>query len=303
MDYSFPRYLLSKQTVDDRALNRPVYEALRAHLPSGPLRIVEAGAGIGTMFVRLLRWDLLREAEYVAVDALSENAAFALDWIPDWASRNGLGVEPEGQGRLRLFDSGRQVRLAFTAADVFDFIRSGPASSDLLIAHALLDLLPLPESLGPLFSLLKPGGLGWLTINFDGVTSLEPAFDPGLDAEIERLYHRTMDERPGGGDSRTGRHLFAHLKAAGADLLAAGPSDWAVHPVQGAYPADEAHFLEFILRFFEESLAGCPELPPGALADWLAARRGQVERAELVYLAHQLDFLVRVPNPVPLRAA
>ncbi len=303
MEYSFPRYLLSKQTVDDRALNRSVYEALLANLPGGPLRIVEVGAGIGTMPLRLLRWSLLAQAEYVAVEAQVENVRYALDWIPDRAARDGLQAERDGENRLRLFDAGRQVRLEFAAADVFDFVDSRPAPADLLIAHAFLDLLPLPDSLGPLFSLLKPGGLAWLTVNFDGVTAFEPPLDPVLDEVIERLYHRTMDERPGGGDSRAGRHLFSHLRATGAELLAAGPSDWVVHPAGGRYPADEAYFLEFILHFFEESLDGRPELGAGVLDGWLAKRRGQLERAELVYVAHQLDFLARAPASQARRTA
>ncbi len=55
------------------------------------------------------------------------------------------------------------------------------------------------------------------------------------------------------------------------------------------------HFLEFILHFFEESLAGRPELDPKALAGWLKRRREQLKRAELVFAAHQLDFLARKP--------
>jgi len=41
--------------VDDRALNKDVLRALKTHLPAQPLRIIEVGAGIGTMAVRLLR--------------------------------------------------------------------------------------------------------------------------------------------------------------------------------------------------------------------------------------------------------
>lgn len=54
MEYSFPRYLLAKQTVDDRALNKDVFAALNANLPAAPLSIVEIGAGIGTMLRRLV---------------------------------------------------------------------------------------------------------------------------------------------------------------------------------------------------------------------------------------------------------
>ena len=143
-----------------------------------------------------------------------------------------------------------------------------------------------------LFSLTK--NLAWLTVNFDGVTSLEPVIDPELDAKIERLYHETMDTRPSGGDSLSGRHLFGHLKQVGAQIEAAGSSDWVVYPVDGQYPAEEAYFLQFILHFFEESLGNHPELDKSAFANWLQKRREQVERGELVYIAHQMDFLVRV---------
>jgi len=76
-------------------------------------------------------------------------------------------------------------------------------------------------------------------------------------------------------------------------VLAAGASDWVVHAVNGTYLADEKYFLHFILHFFEESLTGHPGLDAAAFAEWLAARREQIERGELVYIAHQMDFLVK----------
>ena len=72
MEYSFPHYLLSKQSVDDRALNRVVLDALRANLPIEPIRIIEVGAGIGTMLKRLVRWDIILKAEVVLVDEMAE---------------------------------------------------------------------------------------------------------------------------------------------------------------------------------------------------------------------------------------
>lgn len=73
MEYSFPHYLLSKQSVDDRALNKDVLNALKASLPQQPIRIIEVGAGIGTMLRRLMRWDVIHRAEYVLVDEMAEN--------------------------------------------------------------------------------------------------------------------------------------------------------------------------------------------------------------------------------------
>lgn len=292
MDYSFPRYLLSKQSVDDRALNKDVFHALKSNLPQKPLRIIEVGAGIGTMVRRLARWDVLREAEYVLVEQAAENVDYARAWIPLWAEEAGLGVERSGENRLRVFDPVREIHIQLKRADVFDFIPQNKTPADLLIAHAFLDLLPMPESLTKLFTLTNH--LAWLTLNFDSVTTFEPTMDAALDEQIERLYHETMDLRPTGGDSKSGRHLFAHLREAGAEILAAGPSDWTVYAVNGKYPQDEAYFLHFILHFFEESLKGYGGLNEDVFADWLGKRREQIERGELIYIAHQLDFLCAV---------
>jgi hypothetical protein len=292
MNYSFPRYLLSKQTVDDRALNRGVLEALKANLPRRPIRIIEIGAGMGNMVARLLSWDVITKADYIHVDAMEENINYAVKWIPRWAAGAGFKTERISERQLGLFDEEREVSIHLERSDVFDFIANNRIPADLLIAHAFLDLLRMPESMPKLLSLTKD--LAWLTVNFDGVTSLEPTIDAQLDDQIERLYHETMDKRATGGDSRAGRHLFAHLRSAGAQILSAGSSDWVVHALDGKYPADEAYFLEFILHFFEESLSGHPKLDASAFANWLAERRRQIQSGELVYIAHQMDFLAKV---------
>jgi SAM-dependent methyltransferase len=297
LEYSFPHYLLAKQSVDDRSLNRSVLEALKAELPPEPIRIMDAGAGVGTMLARLLRWKMVTRAEYVAVDERAENADYALEWIQNWARNNGLRTEPEGATGLRIWSEAVDVQLTFERGDAIGFARANPASYDLLIAHALLDLLPMPESLSALLGILRPGGLGWLTLNFDGLTSLQPPVDPALDAHIERLYHLSMDTRPTGGGSQMGRQLFGFIGQCGADILAAGPSDWVVYPHGGVYSADERYLLDFILYFFQEALSGNPQLDARQFEAWLAARHGQVERGELIYIAHQLDFLVRTPAP------
>jgi hypothetical protein len=290
-EYSFPRYLLSKQSVDDRALNKDVFNALKGKLPQKPLRIIEVGAGIGTMVKRLVNWGVVRHAEYSLVDEMSENIAHAQAWIPQWAQEAGLSVERSAENHIRIFDTSRDIHIQLECADVFDFIQNNKTPADLLIAHAFLDLLPMPESLVELLTLTN--GLAWLTLNFDGVTTLEPTIDAALDERIERLYHKTMDERHTGGDSKSGRHLFSHVRHAGAEILAAGASDWVVHGTNGTYPQDEAYFLHFILYFFEESLKGNAELDEITFADWLKKRRAQIERGELAYVAHQLDFLVQ----------
>ncbi len=245
-------------------------------LPS-QARILEIGAGIGTMVERFAENGLLAGRGYTAVDNQPNNIITA-------------------KQRLKHLD--KDIHLE--TIDLFDFIRREQRRQtwDLLIAHAFLDLMDIPATLPRLFSLLKPGGHFYFTINFDGATILQPTIDPVLDSQIEQLYHRTMDERitdgRPSGDSHSGRHLFHQLRQAGGEILAAGSSDWVVFAGAGGYPADEAYFLQFIVHTMQQALAGHPELDAARFADWIRQRQQQIEIGELVYIAHQIDFFGRV---------
>jgi len=56
----FIRYLAAKQPLDDRSLNRQVWDtlmqAVRDRPNPAPLKVLEVGCGIGTMLERLLDW-------------------------------------------------------------------------------------------------------------------------------------------------------------------------------------------------------------------------------------------------------
>ena len=61
-NFSDARYLESKKTVDDRALNQRVLASLRNELASraeSAIAVLEVGAGIGTMATRLIDWQVL----------------------------------------------------------------------------------------------------------------------------------------------------------------------------------------------------------------------------------------------------
>lgn len=279
IDYSFTRYLAAKKSVDDRALNQQVFTTLvtrtRAMDQSAPLGVLEIGAGIGTMIERLVEWGLFdSKAEVMAIDQEPSNIELA---------------------RQRLSDTSLTIDLE--AIDVFDFIRreQGQHQWDLLIAHAFLDLVDTQKLLTLVRGLLRPGALGYFTLNFDGATILEPLVEPHLDSLIERVYHQTMNQRfingiPSG-HSQTGRRMFQYLTAAGFEMIEAGGSDWVVLARNGAYPFNEAYFLHYIVHTIQSALQNSPELDPSQLAGWAEQRHQQIERGELVYIAHQLDFL------------
>lgn len=307
------RYLAARRTVDDRALNRNVWNTLSAALPpttpDRPLRVIEVGAGIGAMLERMVARRLLRRAVYTAIDAEASNIAEAARLLPLWAGELGYAVATWSHNapsahRARLFraEEDADILAELETADVFDFIarEAGRQTWDLLIAHAFLDLLDIPTALPRLLSLTRPGGLCYLTINFDGATILQPEIDPPFDAEIERLYHQTMDARitagQPSGDSRAGRHLFGLLRQAGAQILDAGSSDWVVFAGPGGYPADEAYFLHFIVETMRGALIDHPALAGRReqFMAWIAQRHRQIEASALVYIAHQLDFVAVV---------
>ena len=68
MSYAYTRYLAAKRSVDDRALNRQVLAELCRRMPAGAPRILEIGAGLGTMVARLLDWQVIRAGEYTLLD-------------------------------------------------------------------------------------------------------------------------------------------------------------------------------------------------------------------------------------------
>ena len=296
MTCDYARYLAAKTTVDDRALNRQVLDELRRLMPAGAPQVLEVGAGLGTMVARLMDWGAVGAGEYVLLDADQQLLDCSRRWLRDWAAARGL--------RSDLLPDGLQVgdlRVRLAHAELGSYLEAAHgAPADVLIANAVLDLVDVPAILPGLLRLLVPGGVYWFTINYDG----ESIFEPGHphDDRIMQAYHRDMDERirygRPAGESRTGRRLFHYLRAAGAPALAAGSSDWVVSAgPDGNYPGDEAYFLRSILATIQNALRNRQDrVEPANLAGWLVERGRQLAAGELVYIAHQLDFVGRSPG-------
>jgi hypothetical protein len=299
------RYLAAKKSVDDRALNWQVWQHLVAALPRAtpeqPLRILEVGAGIGSMVERLLAGDVLTHATYTAIDIAPALLAEAHRRLPQWADGQGFRVDENRQGRLRVRRPGQHITVETEAIDVARFMarEHGRRAWDLLIGQAFLDLIDMPTTLPALCSLVRPGGLLYFPTTFDGDTVFQPEGDAKFDRAIEACYHLAIDQRvrdgKPSGDSRAGRHLFAHLRTAAVDVLAAGSSDWVVFAGANGYPADEAYFLHDIIHTIDMALTGHPHLDAERLRTWVAQRHAQIDKGALVYIAHQLDVLGRVP--------
>jgi SAM-dependent methyltransferase len=261
--HAFAHYLEAKRTVDDRALNRRILERLRVELGAvDEPAVADVGAGTGTGIERLLAWGVVQSPRYTAVERDS-----ALVDIARSRLERRIGVEPV-PSTLEAF-----------AANIDNHARF-----DLVIAHAFLDIVDLAPALRDLLALARPGGLLYLPITYDGETIFEP---PHVDDELVLAsYHRAMDAT---GSSKTGRRLFRALEDENAEILEVGASDWIVHPEGDTYPNDEAFFLESILSMFERTVGAASQA-------WVSARRRQILTGQLMYVAHQLDYLARRPR-------
>ncbi|MEY7848263.1 methyltransferase domain-containing protein [Natrarchaeobius sp. A-rgal3] len=323
MSPSLQSYLTAKRTVDDRALNRRVLGRCSDELAGidEPARVVEFGFGVGTMIERLAEWGRLPErTSYRAIDRDPENVAVARERIPDrleatdyrivdepdtgWENpREGARADTAGRRA-----SGRSIDLTLEVADALsteaiadrDTASEGDSRADAVIAAAFLDIVDLERALSTIATILEPGGLLYAPITFDGATGFAPPHP--LDARIERLYHRHMDDIRDSGGSTAGRKLLSSLPENGFETLAAGGSDWIVRPRSAdegrEYPAAERTFLEAILETIDEALVAYPGdvLDPADRRTWVSTRRRQLEESELSFVGHHVDVLARLEN-------
>ena len=295
LSYSDVRYLLAKQPIDDRAINRQVLAALERELAEkmAPLRVLELGAGVGTMVSRLADWGVVGRAHYTLIDRDPESLAAARQHLQAWGTINHSGADA-----IRAEKGACKLDVTFVRGDLFEFLAEAQNTQqyDLVIANAVLDLTDLDTTLPRIWKVQKPGSAFWFTVNFDGETIFLPEL--ALDERVMQLYHASMGANAAGtraGHSQTGRRLLQAVPASGGTLLAAGSSDWVVFPQAHVYPGDEAYFLHHIVDVIRGALCDSPHLARAEFDSWVATRHAQVERGELIYVAHQLDVFGRAP--------
>jgi hypothetical protein len=302
MTDSFQRYLRAKRTVDDRALDRRLVDALREALSArvratdGPLRVLEVGAGIGTMVARFVEWEILPpgEVQYTAIDLQSENIEGFPRYIERWADCRSISVVERAP--LTLAGPDRRIEIEPTVAEAVEYVGRTDTEYDLVVGAALLDILGL-SNLEPLLGSLAAGGHYYFPITFDGGTRFLPTHP--ADRAVERHYHAHMDAKAGGHSRAGGEALGRLQRMSGVSVDAAG-SDWVVTPEDGTYPGEEAYFLRHILATIEGAVTETTDGEFDALVEWLSRRRAQIDAGELVYLTHQLDLFGRVEDPAAI---
>src|SRR5438094_696466 len=108
---------------------------------------------------------------------------------------------------------------------------------DLVLGHAIADLLPLDRLARRVAALLRPGGLAHLALTYDGVTIFDPPAAWSLDAELLGAYHARMDRAaaadPAYGGSTAGRRVAKAVRSAGLEIVADAPAVWTIAAADG----------------------------------------------------------------------
>lgn len=259
----------------------------------GPtISLLEVGGGTGATLRRCLRtlpqqsFDRVR---YTLVDDHAGNLQTARTRTRNWAQKSGFLINEDTPDGYRL-DSATDTRIEvqFEHADLFTYGERREESDqfDAVIAQAVADRYKPSAFVKALGHFLREDGLWYLPIHFDGMTAFEPTVDNELDQEILDCYHQSMPA------PNCGRALLTALRAANAELLSVGASDWIVHGTpNGDYQKQEGYFLHCILYFVSKEIRNGPcNIPQDRFEGWLRKRRKQIEQGSLIYLAHQLDF-------------
>lgn len=102
-----PAYLAAKKSIDDQALNHHVWQTLCRALPHStgkePAAVLEIGAGIGTMFERVIDRGLLRgSATYLASDSDPDQLAAAGMYLSKWSKKETMSSHGRENSRLDL---------------------------------------------------------------------------------------------------------------------------------------------------------------------------------------------------------
>jgi hypothetical protein len=196
--------------------------------------------------------------------------------------------------RIETGDARIELRFAACAID-----RHVPArAQDAVIAHAVMDLLPLESTLARFGAWLRPGGYLYAAINYDGETLFAPSYcEPAFESALLACYNdsmeaRRVDDRSTGG-ACCGRRLRALLPRHGFALVCEGRSDWHIHPHGNRYPDGDRACLAALVAFVVKEAQASGRFAAQRIAHWREDRLQRIAGGELELRVRNLDVLAR----------
>jgi SAM-dependent methyltransferase len=290
----FADFLAAKYPLDERSLNPSVAVAWVRGLQHMPvLDCLDVGAGTGATVRRMLEWRTSRPWRLTLLECdhdLIENArTAALQRLTE------RGYRPAWHGERLESRDGRFV-VRFVAGQLESYRPQG--RFDAIVAHAVMDLLPLGSALERFARWLRPEGYLYATVNYDGATELAPAYrDAMLESELAACYDASMEARKRGGESTGGAHCGERLQALlpryGFDTVCAGRSDWHIRPIEGRYPDQDEACLAVLIGLIAKEANAADRFDAGAVARWRDDRMRRIETRQLELRVRNRDVLAR----------
>jgi SAM-dependent methyltransferase len=289
--FDYPEYLSVKKSIDDTSLNRKVWDTMAGWLLSSQIdnetiEILEIGAGTATMIERLLDEKLLLNCRYTALEIEPGFRDYAQQRLQNWSNKNNYAFLIKEPDNWIISQGTCRVDIQWHTNDITKRKDCYPTGSfDLIIAHAVIDLLPVPDCMGDIIKLLRADGGYYFSLNFAGKTVFTPREEE--DEDIITAYHRDMDKRFPGLDwqpSRTGIELGTWLRDQGHKIIAEGESNWQLSSLD----VTDVHiqrFINNILETISKALAGLP-----GLDTWVTKRKEQLESGKLKFFVANKDY-------------
>ncbi len=302
MSLAFSDYLDAKFELDERSFNADVRGALILRLGAkASLNCLDVGMGTGAGLPRLLN-DCTASLTITGLDIRAELVESARQNFAQCLHE--LNFHPRQRQAYKI-DGRRGERVVtadFLCTSLQAFDPPLPIAYDLITAHAFMDLVPLAPAIDCFARWLAPGGLFYATLNYDGGTTLFPAYADGrFESELLAVYDASMDSRrvdgAATGGSRCGLRMHTALQAAGFDIIAYGSSDWNLTPLHGAYRNRDAVCLRALLDLLGGEGERSAGIDARALAAWRDSRLRQLEANSLGLIIHQVDILAASPEP------
>ena len=295
MDLTFADFLQAKFALDERSLNREVRGAFVDALHTLPqIQCLDVGAGTCATFRRLLNSGVSPPLALTALDRDPALLDFAREETAVWL--RALSLEPHIEEGAICTQGERLTAIRFVAGDLKDY--RPDRQYNVITAHAVLDIVPLPHSLRLFAGWLQSGGYLYASINYDGETALLPAYnDAAFEAKLLDHYNDTMERRrvdgQATGGAYCGRRLLGLLPDCGFDILAYGSSDWTITPYMGEYRDADAVCLQALLELIGAEGQSSGLFHRDQLDRWREDRLNLLRQRRLGLIAHQVDLLAR----------
>ncbi len=299
VDIPFHDYLEAKFALDERSLNREVRTEFARWVSGKPrLTCLDLGTGTGASVQRLLSLPTDAHLHITAVDRDDALLDIARAGTADLLRQKGSDVAERPTG-IRARQGQREIVVEFVCSDLRHFQpNEAPGSHDAVIAHAVMDLLPLRTMAERIACWLRPKGVFYSTINYDGETALFPVYvDEVLENRILDVYDASMEQRriwdESSGGARTGRRLHSVLGETGFEVIAYGTSDWNITPSRCAYRNRDATCLTALLSMIRDEAERSGQFSGDSLDRWYRERFERLAAGKLGLIVHQIDLLAQ----------